>query len=582
MAAPNRVAPVVKRRRAPRVESLVVPKVADLASTSEALVGLLEELGVEHAFGVVGGAIAPFCEALARSDIRYLHFRHETGAAFAALEASLARERPTVVFVTNGPGVTNALTGVLAARWDGGRVLLVSAATSPAQRGRWAAQETSAYAFPTAGVLSAGALFHFAHGVEHPNELAEIAARLRAGFARPEGFVAHLSLPISIQAAPARRAKVVLRPTLPPAPDEATVARTLDELSGSRFAIWLGFGARHASAEARRLAAVTGAAVVCSPRAKGVFPEDHPAFVGVTGVGGHATVDAFFARERPEHVLVLGTRLGEGTSFWSPVLEPTRGFVHVDVDADAIGVAYPHVPTLAIVSEIRAFARALAARWDAPPIAWGALEGLPAPEPVAPREQGPVRPQAVMAAVQRAFVDDGEAIVLSESGNAFAWANHHLRFTRPNRYRVSPGFGSMGHASAGVVGAAIALGGKAVAIVGDGAMLMQSEISSAVEHEAAAVWVVLNDARYGMPHQGMEALGWAPFGTRIPRADFVALARAVGADGATVTNEDELEDALARAKEAEVPFVVDVLVDPDERAPSGRRNESLLSQGRGE
>jgi acetolactate synthase-1/2/3 large subunit len=184
-----------------------------------------------------------------------------------------------------------------------------------------------------------------------------------------------------------------------------------------------------------------------------------------------------------------------------------------------------------------------------------------------------------MEAVQRQVVEQSDAVVLAESGNAFFWANHLLRFRSPGRYRVSTGFGSMGHAATGVVGAAIARGGKAVALVGDGAMLMLMEVSSAVQYGAQAVWVVLNDGLYSMCDQGMRAMGWEPFGTSIPATDFVALLRAMGADGLHVECEADLDEALRAAMEAAGPFVVDVRIDRSETAPTGRRNRNLMQQG---
>ncbi len=62
------------------------------------------------------------------------------------------------------------------------------------------------------------------------------------------------------------------------------------------MALWLGYGARAASREIRELAERLGAPVMCSPRAKGIFPEDHPLFVGVTGMGGHDTVQTYMSQ----------------------------------------------------------------------------------------------------------------------------------------------------------------------------------------------------------------------------------------------------------------------------------------------
>jgi acetolactate synthase-1/2/3 large subunit len=184
-----------------------------------------------------------------------------------------------------------------------------------------------------------------------------------------------------------------------------------------------------------------------------------------------------------------------------------------------------------------------------------------------------------MAAIQKIIVEGSDAIVLAECGNSFTWSTHCLRFSEPNRYRVSTGVGAMGHAATGVVGAAQARNGKAVAIVGDGAMLMNNEISTAVKYKIPAIWIVLNDARYNMCYQGMKILGLKGADAEIPPANFAMIARGMGADGIAVLNESDLEAALQQAIAAEGPFVVDVIIDADRPAPSGGRNKSLAAQG---
>jgi len=182
-----------------------------------------------------------------------------------------------------------------------------------------------------------------------------------------------------------------------------------------------------------------------------------------------------------------------------------------------------------------------------------------------------------MAAIQEIVIDRHDAIVLAESGNSFTWANHYLRFNEAGRYRVSTNVGSMGHAGAGVLGAAMGRGGKAVAIIGDGAMLMNCEINTAEKFDLPAVWIVLNDARYNMCEQGMTTLGLTA-DAQFPEVDFAMLARALGADGARVEREAELAPALARAMAASGPFVLDVRIDPTRRAPSQGRNRGLQAQ----
>jgi acetolactate synthase-1/2/3 large subunit len=569
------------------LESMIAPT-ASLSSpyavpsrptVSEALVLALVELGVEHAFAVFGGGIGPFCQAVSESPIRLLHCRHEASAGFAAIESSLATGRPAVVIATTGPGVTNLHTAMVAARSEGAKVLFVSGVTAATQRGRGAFQETGGAYSSLAPLFVSGNLFHHAGVIEDPSEIDGVLARLTSGFARPQGFVAHVGLPMAVQTG--RRPSSPLRVTAPSPPvcDAALVAECAELLAGEDFVIWAGHGARHAAAEVRALAERTGARVMCTPRGKGVMPERHPLYLGVTGLGGHASVAEYLGKARPARALVVGSRLGEMSSFWAPELVPAQGFVHVDLEPEAFGTAYPEVPTLAVQAEIGTFLHDLLAALPEPGNDVVSTIELP-PEPARlPRDDGAVRPSYLMHAIQREIVEASSAIVMTEAGNSFALGSHYLRFDVAGRYRSSTGFGSMGQATAGVLGAALANGNKAFAIVGDGAMLMLNEINTAANYGIGAVWIVLNDARYGMIEQGMKSVGWQPFQTDFPRTDFVAVARAMGGDGVRVTREADVADALRAGLSSLEPFVIDVIVDPTEVAPSLLRSKSLVSQG---
>jgi acetolactate synthase-1/2/3 large subunit len=137
----------------------------------------------------------------------------------------------------------------------------------------------------------------------------------------------------------------------------------------------------------------------------------------------------------------------------------------------------------------------------------------------------------------------------------------------------------MGHVATGVVGAAFARKGKAVAIVGDGSMLMNNEINTAVKYGIPAVWIVLNDARYNMCYQGMQMLGMTGADATMPETDFVMVARGMGAEGVRVEEESDLESALQMAMKSSEPFVIDVMIDPNRKAPSKGRNQGLAAQG---
>ncbi len=556
-------------------------------SVGRTLATSLAELGVERAFGVLGGGIAPFAAGLAASPIRFLHTRHEAGAVFAAIEAHFATGRPVLAVVTTGPGLFNALGGVMAARADGARLLLVSGATARTLVGRGAVQETSAHHLP-GGLGQAGAMFHAAWQPESVDELPAIVSALAQGWGRPGGFVAHLALPLTLQTqlvgpdtqlTPPRWHQAL------PEPDPRVLDLVLDRLGG-RAVVWVGHGARAAGPELATFVRAAQLPVLTTPRAKGVFPERDPLHLGVSGTGSSAGVDSFLAARPLDGALVLGTRLGEVSSLLSPRVVPRAGWVHVDLDPTAFAAAFPGTAGLGVVADCGRFLAALHVRATAtgwyrrahhPPMLLEAEPTAPSPRP-----DGDVGPAYLMHVVQELVVDGSDAVVMSEAGNAFSWCNHALRFASPGRYRTSAAWGSMGHFSAGAIGAAAAADRPVVAVVGDGAMLMNNEINTAVAYGLRVVWIVLNDAQLGLNQHGMTALGMTPVETQLPRTDFATFARCQGAIGLTVEREPELAPALAQALALPGPVVVDVRIDPTVPAPIvADRIRGLLAQGGG-
>ena len=567
----------------PEQTAVVDPQtlIQEPTSVSQAIVKMLEDMGVKYAFGVSGGAIAPMWHALQHSSIKVRHFRHEAGAAFAATEAHFASDAPVVVFTTTGPGITNALTGLYAARWEGAKVIFISASTSAPQRGRWACQETSSHTMGNSGLFTSGELFNYATTLECAEQLPETARRINSGLARPNGFVAHISIPTSVQSSSEKKPMVStkLSQSLPTA-SERTLAESAKLLKEDSFAIWVGFGARKASKAIRELAERTGAAVMSSPRGKGIFPEDHPQYVGVTGFAGHESVLKYMQEQRPKYTLVLGSRLGEFTSFWNPQMIPSKGFIHVDFDPEVPGVAYPEVDTLGIQSDIGEFVTALLKHFPEDEQPKENVE-LPRPERTTINADNttPVRPEALMNMIQRIIVEGTtDATIMAEGGSSFAWAINKLRFIKSNQFRASTGFGSMGHFSTGVVGASATGDRKAVAIVGDGSMLMNNEISTAVQYQIPAVWIVLNDGHYNMCKKGSMMQGFKGMDVEIPQVNFAEIARSMGADGMCVEKESDIQAVLEKAMASEQPFVIDVIIDSTQDAPIGNRIQSLISQ----
>ena len=207
------------------------------------------------------------------------------------------------------------------------------------------------------------------------------------------------------------------------------------------------------------LAERSGAKVFCSPRAKGIFPENHPNYLGVTGLGGHEPVTDYMVQDKPSWALVLGTRLGEPTSFWDRDLLPREGFLHVDIDPDVPGTLVPRLPHHRHPGRDRQLPRRPSAstsprsRSARARLRGSKVRTSKTPSRLAPTDRTPVRPQAVMDALQRYVVDKSDAAGARRVRQLLRLVQPLTCASPPGRYRVSTLFGSMGHAAAGVVGA---------------------------------------------------------------------------------------------------------------------------------
>lgn len=550
-----------------------------MSSFSERLISHLSDIGVRYAFGVMGGAIAHFYGSLVKSEITSYHCRHETSAAFAAIESYFACNKPALVYTTTGPGFLNALTGIASGKSEGAKLVVISGTTNTSLRGRFAAQETSCY-HNNIGFENRNSLIDFSIRIDAIEELPQVIHRIRIGFQRPEGFITHLALSLNIQKAMMDCSRNIYSSTYYPAASSSSAIDVAAELISKKSCIVaVGYGARSAHKEVTELIDKRQLKIFSTPRGKGIVDEYHPHYLGCSGVGGSELIAEHFKENRPEVLLVLGSRLGEGSTYWDETLLPSEQIIQVDIDPSWIGCAYPEQKTSGIQSDIKNFLQLLLPNLSR-------VECLPADKQKSvisrldPISNLDVRPAYLMQCIQCQIIDSTDAIIMSEVGNAFAWSSYFLKFNHSNRYRVSPGFGAMGHFCAGALGAALATKRKVVAIVGDGSMLMNCEINTAVQYQAPVVWIVLNDSSYDTCEKGMRYLGFEDVDFSLPAIDFVQVAEGKGAIGLSITSEFVAERILKQAMQSIDPVVVDVRINKNEISPLFKRFENLARQSR--
>ncbi|MBI3507555.1 MAG: thiamine pyrophosphate-binding protein [Proteobacteria bacterium] len=565
-------------------------------SAAQLLVRHLEGEGVGCIFGIPGGPLMPFYEALFdRGTIRPILAKNEQGASFMADGYARVSGRLGVCCTTTGPGATNALTGIACAYRDSVPVLVVSAQIATAAFGKGAAQESSPFGVDIVDIYKS--VTKSSLMLVSPERMGDtIRHLLRAALTgRPAPI--HLNFPadmmkrpVACDVRPSERFRAISEPF-----DRASVREAASHLHRARRpAILAGYGTHIARAHAELLAFAEayGIPVATTPRAKGTFPEDHPLSLGAFGIAGSPQADAAILSPDTDLLLVLGTSLGEtSTHAWDARLAQGRTLLQVDVDPMAIGRNFPI--TCGLVGDVRRVLLELGFELERESERAGSRPDVEARE-IAVRElkrhtrrcvnEGamddtsvPMMPQRVIAELQRALPEDG--ILFVDIGNVMAWAIHYFTARRPGTFFLNMGFGSMGHGVAAAIGGQLAAPDRpVVSLVGDSAFLMNGmEVHTAVENDIPVVWIVLNNGGHGMVHLGETVQFKGKFSTALFRrpVDVAFAAQSLGAQAYLATRPGDVERALREALASRRPTVIDARVSIDAFPPAAVRLETL-------
>ncbi len=536
---------------------------------------LIDELrahGITTVFGIPGGAVAPIYGALLqRPDVRVVTAHHETGAVFMAMGHALATGTPGVVITTAGPGITNAITGIASAFYDSVPIICIAGEVSTGSFGRGALQESSSSGLDALGLVRH--ITKMAAQIARPDAAVAILRKAIAAAESGRPGPAFLSLPINIGAASSANNPITGRAHTSFDIDGDGCDRCVDLLAGAeRPLILVGAGARDPRARAMlvRLAERVGAPVAVSPKGKGVFPEDHPLYLGVFGFGGHESVISYLGGG-VDVLFVCGAGLNDfSTNAWSPLLAGSSAFIQADIDAAQLGKNYPI--DLGLVGPAVTILERMLKADVGPPRRVGMGYGAQV-EPLTRSSRGALTTMEVVCALNDACAAD--TVFTADMGEHLSVMLHYLVVRSAGDFVTCLGFGSMGSGVGAAIGYQMANPGRrVVAVCGDGCYLMYgAELVTAVHHRVPVTIVIINDSRLNMCELGMRDLYGASTDMSTPVVDFAAAARASGAIGHVIRTRAELIEALREV--TDVPMVLDVRVDPDVRLLGSQRNAAL-------
>lgn len=566
---------------------------------SEIIAEYLLQEKVPYLFGLCGHGIIGFLDAIydRQDKIKAMTVRHEQAAGHMADAYFRVAHKPVATFTSCGPGSTNLTTALAGAMMDSSAFLAITANVPTEQWNRSPFQETGRHfqaEFPNV-------IRPYVKHAFQPSRVDMIPTAMRQAFktmltGRTGPVVLDVPLncfeeadDVDISDTELYSKGVVSRG----AGNPEFVEMALDLLlRAKRPCIIAGHGAMLSEAwgEITRLSELLGIPVATTANGKGIIPGDHPLSLGPVGRNGSYTANE--ACRSCDVLLAIGVKFDDRqSSSWIPGytfnIPPTQ-LIHVEIDPDEMSRNYP--PTLGILGDAKAFVSELLKLsetkvapeekrnrdWLATVSKWrkGWTEFI---GPHFDSSSVPISPYRLVKDLRSIMPKDG--ILLSDVGEHHNWLLQFYDVYQPRTFLQSWGFAAMGFGVCGVLGAKLAAPDKpCVSVCGDGGFMMTPHIlCTAVEYNIPAVWIIWNNYGWNVIRHQAEG-GWP--GREIVTSfrdekrdqlynpDFAALAVACGAKGAKVDKPADLKDVLKAAIESNAPYVVDVTVDRDAKAPS--------------
>ena len=517
---------------------------------------------VSTMFTLSGGHVFPLYDGAVKADppMRLVDVRHEQTAVFAAEATARLTRRPGLAVLTAGPGVTNGISAITTAHFNGSAVVVLAGRAPDYRWGSGSLQEID-HPLLLAPVTKRAWTGHRADQV---GAAVDEAFRIAATAHQGPVFVDFSLEALFGEAAEAGPASPMAPPA--PAPDPADVDVIAGLLAGASRPVlvlgsdvWLGAAETAARAAAEELSLP----VITNGQARGVLPAGHDLLV---------TRARSVAFREADLVVVVGTpldfRLGYG-EFGGKDAAPPAQVVHV---ADAPGQIATHCPLAASAAgDLAAFFTALAGAvprraWQEswlPRLQAARAEAVAADGALLTSDADPVHPLRIYGELARVL--DEDAVVIGDGGDFVSYAGKYLEPRRPGGW-LDPGpYGCLGTGLGYAIAARIARpSAQVVLLLGDGAAgfsLMDAD--TLVRHRLPVVMICGNNGAWGLEKHPMQALyGYDVAADLQPRCRYDEVVRALGGAGEIVTRPDGIAPALRRAFASGVPYLVNVITDP--------------------
>jgi len=527
-------------------------------TVADVMVETLRQAGAQRCYGVPGDTLNYFTDAVRRSDIRWVHVRHEEAGAMAAGADALLSDQLALCAGSCGPGSLHFINGLYESNRNRAPVVLIASQIVSDELGFDFPQEVDFKSVYRAGTV-------FCEEIRTAAQARRMTA-MAAQAALAKKGVAVLIVPVDVSSAKApdepefavHRASPVTRP------NDAELQRIAGALNaGKKITIYGGSGCEHAHDRVIALAERLKAPVARTSRAKDFLEHANPYDVGMTGIFG--TAGGYHALMDCDTLLLLGCDFA-----WRQFYPVKARIIQIDIDGSHLGRRHP--VDIAAVGDVGSTLDALLPLVKAREDRGFLDEALKhAREAVDNQDKravvgrtGTIHPQYLTELISRHA--SPEAVFTADAGSPKVWCLRHIASTGRNRTVISLSHWTMANAMPQALGAQAAFPERQViSLSGDGGLAMlMGDLLTTVQEKLPIKVAVFNNSSLSFVELEQKVEGLLDAYTNLVNPDFSRVAEAIGMWGRRVQNPEELDAAVQAWLATPGPALLDVLTDRNE------------------
>ena len=529
---------------------------------SQVIIECLKEQGVDTVFGYPGGAILNVYDELYKHpEIKHVLTSHEQGAAHAADGYARSTGKVGVCMATSGPGATNLVTGIATAYMDSVPMVAITCNVGVSLLGKDSFQEID-----ISGITTPITKYSFI-----VKDVTKLADTIRRAFSiarkgRPGPVLVDITKDVTANKVDYTRQEPVL-----PEPDSSTFSEedlqtALHMIKKAKKPyIFVGGGAiiSGAGEELKEFVEKVDAPVTDTLMGKGAYDGTSDNYTGMLGM--HGTKTSNLGVSECDLLIAIGVRFSDRV-FGNPKKFAKQAKI-LQIDIDPVEINKNILVDHSIIGDVKTVLTALNKELDAQrhPEWISHIAEYQKQYPLTYPKTGLSGPFMISKIYEMA----PDAIMVTEVGQHQMWAAQYFKYSNPRTLLTSGGLGTMGYGLGAAIGAQTANPDRQVInIAGDGCFRMNmNELATAARQKLPLIEVIVNNHVLGMVRQWQTLFYKEHYSATVldDGVDYVRIAEAMGAEARRVTTREEFTEAFKEALESKIPFVIDAIIDSDDK-----------------